>query len=70
MTLLKYGSKKRIPQPKKIKILNKKNLKNGKNEENKNLSYKQIVINRIKQTVKDNILRNARRVAYPIYQSN
>ena len=71
MTLLKYGSKKRNSQLKKIKIFNKKSpVKNAKNKENKNLSYKQIVINRIKQTVKDNILRNARRVAYPIYQSH
>ena len=34
------------------------------------MTYKQQVMNKIKQAVKDNILRNARRVAYPIYQSN
>ena len=36
------------------------------------MTYKQQVMNKIKKTVKDNILRNARRVAYqinPIYPS-
>ena len=67
ITLLNFGlTKKKLPL-KKIKFNGKKSP--NKNNGNKKLSHKEIVINNIKQTVKDNILRNARRVAYPIYQS-
>ena len=70
ITLLNSGLPKRKLHLKKIKISNKISPnKNEKNNDNKRLTYKEIVINNIKQTVKDNILRNARRIVYPIYPS-
>ncbi len=67
MTLLKFGSNKKNLKLKKNKFRIKKSL--DENEENKKLSYKEIVMNKIKQTVKDNIYRNARRYAFPISQN-
>ena len=67
ITLLKFGVKKNKIHLKKNEWFNKKSPnKNKVKEENKKMTYKQQVMNKIKQTVKDNILRNARRVAYPI----
>ena len=70
ITLLNSCLTKRKSPIKKIKFSNKKSPnKNDKYFDNKKLTYKEFVISKIKQTVRDNILRNARRVAYPIYQS-
>ena len=51
-----------------IKILNRKSPFNKEIQEENKKSYKQKVMTKIKQTIRDNILRNARRFAYPIYQ--
>ena len=68
ITLLQFGIKKKKKYLKKIEIFKKKSPKNNKvKEENKKETYKQQVMNKIKQTIKDNILRNARRVAFPMY---
>ena len=67
MTLLKFGANKKNLKLKKNKFRSKKSL--DENEENKKLTYKEIVMNKIKQTVKDNIYRNARRYAFPISQN-
>ena len=71
ITLLKFGLKKNKDDLKKIKIINRKS-PNRKDidENNKKASYKQRVMTKIKQTIKDNILRNARRVACPIIPKN
>lgn len=70
ITLLKFGLEKRKQNLKKVKLHNKKShIKYEKNKENAKLSYKQIVMGKIKQTIKNNILRNARKVVYPFYQN-
>ena len=67
ITLLKFGDKKNKTKLKKIELYNKKNQKNKVKDDNTNITYKQQVMNKIKKTIKDNILRNARRVAFPIH---
>ena len=68
MTLINFGKTKNKTFSKNIKLIKKKkNLsKNNIKEEKK--SHKAEVINKIRETVKNNILRNARRVAFSMYQ--
>ena len=66
ITLLNFGLKKNKTNLKKIKILNRKSP--PKISEEKKKSYKEQVMSKIRQTVKDNILRNARKFANPLYQ--
>jgi hypothetical protein len=71
ITLLKFGLKKNKLNLKKIKALNKKSpIRKEIEDDNKNATYKQKVMTKIRQTIKDNILRNARRVVCPIIQKN
>ena len=66
ITLLNFGIRKNKTHLKRIKLFNKKN---PIQDENNKKSYKQQVMNKIKQTIKDNFLRTARRVAYPMGQN-
>ena len=68
ITLLNFGLKASKKNPRNLKALSKKNSSNKdlKEEEKKPKSHKQQIITRIKQTVKDNITRNCRRVVCPI----
>ena len=70
ITLLKFGIKKNKTDLRKIKILNRKSPFNKEIQEDNKKSYKQKVMTKIKQTIRDNILRNARRFAYPVYQKH
>ena len=69
ITLLKFGIKKNKSNPiRNIKLYAKKGpINNEIKEINKNnkKSYKQQIINKIKQTVKENFIRNCRRVVCP-----
>ena len=68
ITLLNFGIKKNKTYAKRIRLGNKKSPSKEEIKENNNKkSYKEQVMSKIKQTVKDNILRNARRVAFPMY---
>ena len=66
ITLLNFGLKKSKTQIKKLKISNRKSP--PKIDEEKKKTYKEQVMNKIRKTIKDNILRNARIFAYPMYQ--
>lgn len=68
ITLLKFGLKTNKRNPRNLKALSKKNSSHNdlKEEEKKPKSHKQQIITRIKQTIKDNITRNCRRVVCPI----
>ena len=70
ITLLKFGIKKNKTDLRKIKILNRKSPFNKEIQEDNKKSYKQKVMTKIKQTIRDNILRNARRFAYPVFQKH
>ena len=67
ITLLNFGIKKNKTLTKKIRFFNKKSPSKEETKANNKKSYKEQVMSKIKQTVRDNILRNARRVAYPMY---
>jgi hypothetical protein len=67
ITLLNFGIKKNKTLTKKIRFFNKKSPSKEEIKANNKKSYKEQVMSKIKQTVRDNILRNARRVAYPMY---
>ena len=66
ITLLNFGIRKNKTHLKRIKLFNKKN---PAQDENNKKSYKQQVMSKIRQTIKDNFLRTARRVAYPMNQN-
>ena len=68
ITLLNFGLKTSKRNPRNLKALSKKNSSNNdlKEEEKKPKSHKQQIITKIKQTVRDNITRNCRRVVCPI----
>ena len=69
ITLLNFGLKASKRNPRNLKALSKKNSSNNdlkEEEKTKPKSHKQQIITRIKQTVKDNITRNCRRVVCPI----
>ena len=70
ITLLKFGTTKNKKNIKKVGLTNRKSSSNKEIQDNKKKTYKQKVMSKIKKTIKDNILRNARRVAYPLYQSH
>ena len=68
VTLLNFGKYKNKKYSNNIKLLkNKKSLVKINNKEEKK-SHKAEVINKIKETKKNNILRNARRVAFSMYE--
>ena len=72
ITLLNFGIKKNKSLVKKIKFYTKKSISKEVIKENNNnnkKSYKEQVMSKIKQTVKNNILRNARRVACSFNQN-
>ena len=68
ITLLNFGLKPKKSNPRNLKALSKKNSSNNdiKEEEKKTKSHKQQIITKIKQTIRDNITRNCRRVVCPI----
>ena len=76
ITLLKFGLKKNESHPKNIKLFSRKkqSLKVGKEEKEEtedNLkSYKKKVMSKIKQTVKNNFIRNCRRFVGHINKHN
>jgi len=51
-------------------LISPKNSSYKEIQDNKKKTYKEKVMSKIKKTIKDNILRNARRVAFPLYQSH
>ena len=68
ITLLNFGLKSSKRNPRNLKALSKKNSSKNdlREEEKKPKSHKQQIITKIKQTIKDNITRNCRRVVCPI----
>ena len=71
ITLLKFGTSKNKKNIKKAEgLISPKNSSYKEIQDNKKKTYKEKVMSKIKKTIKDNILRNARRVAFPLYQSH
>ena len=66
ITLLKFGLKKNESHPKNIKLFNKKKNSLKIEKEDNEKSYKKKVMNKIKQTVKDNFLRSCQRFVGPM----
>ena len=70
MTLLNFGKSRGGSYSKNIKLIKKKKSLSKLNIQIKDekVSHKTEIMNKIKETVKNNILRNARRVAFSMYQ--
>ena len=70
MTLLNFGKSRGGLYSKTIKLIKKKKSLSKLNIQIKDekVSHKTEIMNKIKETVKNNILRNARRVAFSMYQ--
>ena len=70
MTLLNFGKSRGGSYSKTIKLIKKKKSLSKLNIQIKDekVSHKTEIMNKIKETVKNNILRNARRVAFSMYQ--
>ena len=70
MTLLNFGKSRGGSYSKNIKLIKKKKSLSKLNTQTKDekVSHKTEIMNKIKETVKNNILRNARRVAFSMYQ--
>ena len=70
MTLLNFGKSREGSYSKNIKLIKKKKSLSKLNIQIKDekVSHKTEIMNKIKETVKNNILRNARRVAFSMYQ--
>ena len=68
MTLLNFGKSKDKKYKQNIKLFKKKKSLTKINVKEEKKSHKDEVMSKIRETVKNNILRNARRVAFSMYQ--
>ena len=68
MTLLNFGKSKDKKYKQNIKLFKKKKSLTKINVKEEKKSHKDEVMSKIRETVKNNILRNAKRVAFSMYQ--